>query len=123
MSFNNELFPLALDYASSPLLTSLKKRFADFDHCHDKATAAAFGYLAALKEKEKEEPVNTIYDEICEIIDEVDKGTLSSEEATENILAVIYRWLHYSMNKEGFIAMTDYLTDKFSIYLKPDDIL
>jgi len=123
MSFSNELFPLALDYASSPLLAELKKRFTDFDHCHDKATAAAFGYLAALREKEEEECPDSIFDKLCEVMDDVGGHKICSEEATEMVMGIIYQWLHISMGKEGFVAMTDYLTDKFSIYLKPNDIL
>jgi hypothetical protein len=55
MTFDEELFNLAVDFASSPELPGLKKRFVGFAACSDHATAAAFGYLAAMKDVEEQE--------------------------------------------------------------------
>jgi hypothetical protein len=63
-----ELCRLATKYAlcpemSEPSLSELKKRFAGFEWCADKATAAAFGYYAAMEEANGRKTVTKdIYD-------------------------------------------------------------
>lgn len=101
-----ELFTLALDHASSPSLSILKERFKGFEHCNDKATAAAFGYFAAMRDGEKEEETDEpgVFDHICAVMDQLidpDKH-LVAEEATEITMGLIYKWLHNKLKKDGY---------------------
>lgn len=103
MSFDDELFNLAVDHAFSPDLAALKKRFANFDGCKDHATAAAFGYLAAKKdaeEKEKEAPI--IGDQLIVTIEQAMVGDMDAEYASELIMGLVYKWLYQSLGKDGF---------------------
>jgi hypothetical protein len=102
MPFDEELFALAMDFANSPELPALKKRFEGFGACKDHATAAAFGYLAAMKDAEAKEEEPTIGDQVVVAIEEAMEGETGAECAGEMIMALVYQWLHKEMNKDGW---------------------
>ena len=122
MSFNEELFGLAMDFANSPELPVLKKRFKGFEACKDMATAAAFGYLAAMKDAEKKEEGPCIFDQLCAVFDqflEEDNHT-TSEESVEIAMGLVYNWLNKEFIEEGFAGtVIDALAEKFTPYVKP----
>lgn len=123
MLFNEELFALSIDHATSAELPVLKKRFEGFDICKDKATAAAFGYLAALRDKEKEnEEGPFIYDKICAVMDKLSDPDewMTSEDATETVFALIYLWLKQELIEEGLSGdFITFLDNKFKAFVKP----
>jgi len=126
MSSHDELFCLSMDYASSPELPALKKRFEGFSACKDKATAAAFGYLAAMQDatmsEEEEEEEITVFDEICVVMDQLlDKeGFSCTEEAADLTMGLIYNWLHDQFVEEGFAgSVLDSLATLFRPFVKP----
>jgi len=120
MSFNEELFGLAMDFANSPELPVLKKRFKGFEACKDMATAAAFGYLAAMKDAEKKEEGPCIFDQLCAVFDRYLENDLSSEESVEIVMGLIYNWLNKEFIEEDFIdTVIDALAEKFTPYVKP----
>ena len=120
MSFDEELFGLAMDFANSPELPVLKKRFKGFEACKDMATAAAFGYLAAMKDAEKKEEGPCIFDQLCAVFDRHLENDLSSEESVEIIMGLIYNWLNKEFIEEDFIdTVIDALAEKFTPYVKP----
>lgn len=127
-----ELFTLALDHSSSPSLPLLKKRFKGFEHCNDKATAAALGYLAAMRDSEKEEEEdekeaeNGVFDHICDVMDQLIDGNelLAAEEATEITLELVYNWLEEAFVEEGFAGnVLDFLQEQFKSKVKPGVIV
>jgi len=126
-----ELFTLALDHSSSPSLPLLKKRFKGFEHCNDKATAAALGYLAAMRDSEKEEEneeeaENRVFDHICDVMDQLIDGDklLAAEEATEITLGLVYDWLEEAFVEEGFAGnVLDFLREQFKGKVKPGVIV
>ena len=87
---STELLALAMDFSSSPELAKLKERFKDWSDCNDKATAAAFGYLAAIAETKAHEKYTSIYDKILE---EVENDREDPAIRTEQIMTEIYYWL------------------------------
>jgi len=120
MSFDEELFSLAMDFANSPELPVLKKRFKGFEACKDMATAAAFGYLAAMKDAEKKEEGPCIFDQLCAVFDQRLENDLSSEESVEIVMGLIYNWLNKEFIEEDFIdTVIDALAEKFTPYVKP----
>jgi len=120
MSFDEELFSLAMDFANSPELPVLKKRFKGFEACKDMATAAAFGYLAAMKDAEKKEEGPCIFDQLCAVFDQHLENDLSSEESVEIVMGLIYNWLNKEFIEEDFIdTVIDALAEKFTPYVKP----
>lgn len=126
MPSHDELFSLSMDYASRPELPALKKRFEGFSACKDKATAAAFGYLAAMQDatmsEEEEEEEITVFDEICVVMDQLlDKEGLScTEEAADLTMGLIYNWLHDQFVEEGFNgSVLDSLAVSFRPFVKP----
>jgi len=120
MSFDEELFGLAMDFANSPELPVLKKRFKGFEACKDMATAAAFGYLAAMKDAEKKEEGPCIFDQLCAVFDQRLENDLSSEESVEIVMGLIYNWLNKEFIEEDFIdTVIDALAEKFTPYVKP----
>jgi len=122
MSFNEELFGLAMDFSSSPELPVLKKRFKGFSMCKDHATAAAFGYLAAMKDAEKKEEGPCIFDQLCAVFDQFleDDNQVTSEESVEIVMGLIYNWLNKEFIEEDFIdTVIDALAEKFTPYVKP----
>ena len=120
MSFDEELFGLAMDFANSPELPVLKKRFKGFEACKDMATAAAFGYLAAMKDAEKKEEGPCIFDQLCAVFDRYLENDLSSEESVEIVMGLIYNWLNKEFIEEDFIdTVIDALAEKFTPYVKP----
>jgi hypothetical protein len=121
-----ELFSLAMDYASgenAEKLKQLQERFEGFSICKSKATAAAFGYLLAQQEKEKEEEI--IYDQLCAVLDEWKESDDSAvEEQADLIMGLIYIWLKEEFIEEGFNGdIIDCLKEKFQPYGKPSLIV
>lgn len=114
-----------------PTLKELKERFAMFDWCKDKASAAAFGYYAALEEfngKEEEDDEPVIGDMICATISRSQRLSEDPTETMELIMGIVYNWLIEKLdqsNPPGFHDMwvEDFLRDQFSPYVKPDVIL
>jgi hypothetical protein len=100
--YDEELFGLAMDFSSSPELPVLKRRFEGFSICKDHATAAAFGYLAAMKDAEAKEEGPTIGNSVCVTIEQAMEGVMDAEYATELIMGLVYTWLHKEMNKDGW---------------------
>ena len=120
MTFDEELFGLAVDFANSPELPVLKKRFKGFEACKDMATAAAFGYLAAMKDAEKKEEGPCIFDQLCAVFDRYLENDLSSEESVEIVMGLVYNWLNKEFIEEDFIdTVIDALAEKFTPYVKP----
>ena len=120
MPFNEELFGLAMDFANSPELPVLKKRFKGFEACKDMATAAAFGYLAAMKDAEKKEEGPCIFDQLCAVFDHFLENDLSSEESVEITMGLVYNWLNKEFIEEGFAGtVIDALAERFASYVKP----
>lgn len=120
MTFDEELFGLAMDFANSPELPVLKKRFKGFEACKDMATAAAFGYLAAMKDAEKKEEGPCIFDQLCAVFDQHLQNDLSSEESVEIVMGLIYNWLNKEFIEEDFAGTAiDALAEKFTPYVKP----
>lgn len=99
MLFDEELFALSMDFSNSPELPKLKERFKGWDICKDKATAAAFGYLAAMEEMKKEPEPRSIYDKVLELVED-DKADPMIR--TDTIMTEIYYWLDNLLDKEGY---------------------
>jgi hypothetical protein len=122
MPYDEELFGLAMDFAYSPELATLKKRFEGFGACKDHATAAAFGYLAAMKDTEAKEEGPTIGDSVYTTIEQAMEGKMDAEYASELIMALVYKWLHKEMNKDGWddddYAITS-IKGLFAPFVKP----
>ena len=122
MPYDEELFGLAMDFANSPELPTLKKRFEGFGACKDHATAAAFGYLAAMKDAEAKEEEPTIGDSVYIVIEEAMEGETDAEYAGELIMGLVYQWLHKEMNKDGWddddYAITT-IKSLFAPFVKP----
>jgi hypothetical protein len=107
MTFNEELFSLALDYAPTPKLQALKQRFEGFHSCKDHATAAAFGYLAAMEDAKKDKEAEaqeeaTIGEQVFEAVEQAMEGEMGAEYAGELIMALVYKWLYEQLLAEGF---------------------
>jgi len=123
MIFDEELFGLAMDFASSPELPGLKKRFVGFAACNDHATAAAFGYLAAMKDAEEQEKKKkgTIYDTVCEAVED---DAIDAMIRTDAIFTAIYKWLDDILDADGYDE-GDYvrklIAAKFETYIAPGD--
>jgi hypothetical protein len=121
-----ELLSLAMDHANgknAEKLKQLQERFEGFSICKSKATAAAFGYLLAQQEKEKEEEI--IYDQLCAVLDEWKESDDSAvEEQADLIMGLIYIWLKEEFIEEGFSGdIIDCLKEKFQPYCKPSLIV
>ena len=123
MTFDEELFGLAMDFASSPELPALKKRFAGFAACNDHATAAAFGYLAAMKDAEEQEKKKkgTIYDTVCEAVED---DAIDAMIRTDAIFTAIYKWLDDTFDADGYgkeSYLRKLIAAKFETYIAPGD--
>jgi hypothetical protein len=121
-----ELLSLAMDHANgknAEKLKQLQERFEGFSICKSKATAAAFGYLLAQQEKEKEEEI--IYDQLCAVLDEWKESNDSVvEERVDLIMGLVYIWLKEEFIEEGFNGdIIDCLKEKFQPYCKPSLIV
>jgi hypothetical protein len=119
MPFDEELFALAMDHTSGPELPALKKRFKGFSICKDMATAAAFGYLAAMRDQEKENAAEetTIFDRVFATIEH---PATNACETTEIIMGLVFLWLKEEFIEEGFAGTTiDFLEERFASYVKP----
>lgn len=111
-----------------PTIKELKERFEMFEWCKDKASAAAFGYYAALEELkgDGEEKEISVFDSICATIEQAQDCELSSEEAVEIIMGLMYKWTKEVLNKQwddtpfiGYNTAISLLNKAFSIYVKP----
>lgn len=109
----DELCRLGTKYAlcpemTEPSLAELKKRFVSFDWCADKATAAAFGYYAALEEFNNGKIIKKgIYEQCLSVVAEAQELSLSTEEAVDRILTLVYYWLDNALKDEGFDSPED----------------
>jgi hypothetical protein len=122
MTFDKELFGLAMDFANSPELPALKKRFVGFAACNDHATAAAFGYLAAMKDAEEQEKKKkgTIYDTVCEAVEDDD---IDAMIRTDAIFTAIYKWLDDILDADGYdedAYLRKIIAAKFETYIVPE---
>jgi hypothetical protein len=110
----------------APTLKELKERFAMFDWCKDKASAAAFGYYAALEEfngREKEEEPS-IGDRLVAVVENAQETLEQPEETVELIMGLVYTWLKDELdvsNAPGFTDMwlEEFLKNRFELYVKP----
>lgn len=123
MSFDEELFALAMDFSSSPELPVLKQRFKGFEACKDMATAAAFGYLAAMKDVEEQEKKKkgTIYDTVCEAVED---DAIDAMIRTDAIFTAIYKWLDDILDADGYdedAYLRKLIAAKFETYIVPED--
>jgi hypothetical protein len=121
-----ELLSLAMDHASgknAEKLKQLQERFKGFSICKSKATAAAFGYLLAQQEKEKEEEI--IYDQLCAVLEEWKESDDSVvEERADLIMGLVYIWLKEEFIEDGLSGDTiNCLKEKFQPYCKPSLIV
>ena len=102
------IFSLAMDYGSGEKkkeLDRLKQDLVATELCNDKATAAAFGYLLAKRDSEKQEDETfkaSIADEVYCVIEDCDNRDLPIEEGVDLIFALIYLWLKRELNKDGY---------------------
>ncbi len=117
-----ELCRLATKYAlcpemAEPSLSELKKRFAGFEWCADKATAAAFGYYAAMEEFNGKKTVTKgIHEQCSSVVEEALKGRIDSLEATDRILTLVHCWLcEEMMEDEEELEQLDLLFSPFLI--------
>ena len=99
MPFDEELFALSMDFANSPELPKLKERFKGWHICKDHATAAAFGYLAAMEEMKKGPEPCSIYDKVLELVED-DKADPMLR--TDQLMTEIYYWLDKHLEEEGY---------------------
>jgi hypothetical protein len=120
--YDEELFGLAMDFSSSPELPVLRKRFEGFAICKDHATAAAFGYLAAMKDAEAKEEEPAIGDSVYTAIEEAMEGETDAEYAGELIMGLVYKWLYQELKKDDWNE-DDYIftliKSLFEPYVKP----
>ena len=123
MTFDEELFGLAMDFANSPEFHALKRRFAGFAACNDHATAAAFGYCAAMKDVKKQETrkKETIYDTVCEAVED---DAIDAMIRTDAIFTAIYKWLDDTFDADGYgkeAHLRKLIAAKFETYIAPGD--
>jgi hypothetical protein len=108
-----ELCCLATKYAlcpemSEPSLSQLKERFAGFEWCADKATAAAFGYYAAMEEFNGKKAITKgIHEQCSSVVEQAQAKAIDSLEATDRILTLVYHWLREEMVEEEFGLFDD----------------
>lgn len=117
-----ELCRLATQYAlcpemSEPSLSELKKRFAGFEWCADKATAAAFGYYAAMEEfNGKKTITKDIHEQCSSVVEEAQVKAIDSLEATDRILTLVHHWLSEEMMEDAEqLKQLDLLFEPFLI--------
>ena len=109
----DELCRLGTKYAlcpemAEPSLAPLKERFAGFEWCADKATAAAFGYYAAMEEFNGKKTITKgIHEQCSSVVDEAQAKAMDSLEATDRILTLVYHWLREEMSEEEFGLFDD----------------
>lgn len=117
-----ELCRLATKYAlcpemAEPSLAELKKRFAGFEWCKDKATAAAFGYYAAMEEfNGKKTITKAIYEQCTAVVEDAQKLALNPGETADRIFTLIYHWLDQELESEGWDAVEDTNSFRHDIY-------
>ena len=118
----DELCRLGTKYAlcpemAEPSLASLKKRFAGFEWCADKATAAAFGYYAAMEEINGKKTITKgIHEQCSSVVDEAQSKAIDSLEATDRILTLVHNWLSEEMMEDAKqLEQLDLLFEPFLI--------
>jgi len=93
---------------TEPSLSELKKRFAGFEWCKDKATAAAFGYYAAMEEfNGKKTITKDIYEQCTSVVEDAQKLALNPGETADRIFTLIYHWLDKELESEGWDDVED----------------
>lgn len=103
----DELCRLGTKYAlcpemAEPSLSELKERFAGFEWCADKATAAAFGYYAAMEEINKKKTIaKGIHEQCSSVVEEAQTKSIDSLGATDRILTLVYHWLREEMMEDA----------------------
>lgn len=103
-----ELCRLATKYAlcpemAEPSLSELKKRFAGFEWCADKATAAAFGYYAAMEEFNGKKTITKgIYEQCTSVVEDAQNLIVNPGEAADRLFTLIYHWLDDALEGEGY---------------------
>lgn len=110
-----------------PTLKELKERFAMFDWCKDKASAAAFGYYAALEEfngKEEKEDDKSIIDNVRVALGHAQDTLEDPMDTMEVIMGIVYTWLIEELDKSYAttfedIWMEEFLKELFSPYVRP----
>jgi len=132
MTSTNELFALAMDRANDPSLGALKKRFAEFSGCKDYATAAAFGYYAAINdvnnqlkdiEGEEDEEMPSIYDRLLAVFDQFKREEIEEEEAVDLTMALVHNWLKNELIGDGFAGVViRTIGEKFEPFSQPSTI-
>ena len=111
----DELCRLGTKYAlcpemAEPSLSSLKERFAGFEWCNDKATAAAFGYYAAMEEFNGKKTITKgIHEQCTSVIDEALVGEIDALEAADRVLTLVHRWLHEETPEEKWSVFEELL--------------
>jgi hypothetical protein len=104
----DELCRLGTKYAlcpemAEPPLAELKERFASFEWCADKATAAAFGYYAAMEELNGGKiVVKDIYDQCAEVVEDACSASINTSQAVDRLLTLVYHWLDKELESEGW---------------------
>lgn len=118
----DELCRLGTKYAlcpemSEPSLSELKKRFAGFEWCKDKATAAAFGYYAAMEEiNGKKTITKDIHEQCSSVVEEAQTKAIDPLEATDRILTLVHHWLREEMMEDAEqLEQLDLLFEPFLI--------
>jgi hypothetical protein len=105
---HQRILSLAIDYAEGEKrkkLDQLKQSLAAVELCNDKATAAAFGYLLAEEDSERQEKEQfnaSIGDQVYCTVEDVSNGETTTEEGTELIFGLIYLWLKQALNDDGY---------------------
>jgi hypothetical protein len=132
---SQRLLSLAVDYSTGSKkdeLDEIKDKLDACELCSDKTTAAAFGYLLAMEEfkkeseKDEEEKEPTIHDAISALMEQLDEGMISADNATELCFGLIYKWLDKGLENEGYdphycdpFGARHYLAQSFNPMVKP----
>lgn len=108
-----ELCRLGTKYAlcpemNEPSLSQLKERFAAFEWCANKATAAAFGYYAAMEEFNGKKTIKKdIYEQCTAVAEDAQNLALNPGEVADRIFTLIYHWLDDELKNEGWDSVED----------------
>ena len=122
------ILSLAMDHASGEKKTELdklKEELAATELCHDKATAAAFGYLLAKHDRQEQEEElfkTSVADELYCVIDDCIYGREEKVTGVELIFGLVYQWLHKEFMKHGLVnsGYTQHmLREAFRPFVKP----
>jgi hypothetical protein len=119
MPFSEELFALAMDFSNGTELPALKERFKEWSTCKDHATAAAFGYLAAMREVErKSKTAFTTALPTCLLTSM--KASCLMRTPLSLLFEKIYHWLNEGLVAKGYEgSILCSIDDLFSSLVKP----